>query len=55
MGIFDAAELCELVGLCILHILGEKYGKYRVGLYRDDGLPCLGYSNGPQADRIRKV
>ena len=34
MGSFDGAELCELVGLYILHILGEKYGKHRVGLYR---------------------
>ena len=24
MGSFDGAELCELVGLYILHILGEK-------------------------------
>ena len=27
-GSFDVAELCELVGLYILHILGEKYGKH---------------------------
>ena len=54
MGRFDGAELCELVGLYILHILGEKYGKHRIGLYRDDGLACFGYSRGPQADRIRK-
>ena len=54
MGSFDGAELCELVGLYILHILGEKYGKHRIGLYRDDGLACFGYTSGPQADRIRK-
>ena len=54
MGSFDGAELRELVGLCILHILGEKYGKHRIGLYRDDGLACFGYTSRPQADRIRK-
>ena len=54
MGSFGGAELCELVGLYILHILGEKYGKHRIGLYRDDGLACFGYTSGPQADRIRK-
>ena len=54
MGSFDGAELCELVGLYILHILGAKYGKHRIGLYRDDGLACFGYTSGPQADRIRK-
>ena len=54
MGSFDGVELCELVGLYILHILGAKYGKHRIGLYRDDGLACFGYTSGPQADRIRK-
>ena len=54
MGSFDGAALCELVGLYILHILGAKYGKHRIGLYRDDGLACFGYTSGPQADRIRK-
>ena len=42
------------MGLYILHILGEKYGKYRIVLYRDDGLAYFGYTSGPQADRIRK-
>ena len=36
MGSFDGAELCELMGSYILHILGEKYGKHRIGLCRDD-------------------
>ena len=54
MGSFDGAELCELVGLYILHILGGKYRKHRIGLYRGDGLACFGYTSGPQADRIRK-
>ena len=54
MGGFDGAQLCELVDLYILHILGEKYGKHRIGLYYDDGLACSGYTSGPQDDRIRK-
>ena len=54
MASFDGTELCKLVGLFILHILGEKYGKHRIGLYRDDRLACFGYTSGPQADRIRK-
>ena len=33
MGSFDGIELFELEGLYILHILGEKYRKHRVGLY----------------------
>ena len=30
---FNDAELCDLLGLYILHILGEKHGKHRIGLY----------------------
>ena len=37
-----------------IYVLGEKYGKHRIGLYRDDGLACFGYTSGPRADRIRK-
>ena len=54
MGSLDGVELCKLVGLYILHIFGEKYGKHRIGLYCDDGLACFGYTSGPQADRKRK-
>ena len=54
MSSFDGAEICELVGLCILHILSTKYGKDLNGLYRDDGLACFKNIIGPQADRIRK-
>ena len=54
MGSFDSAELCELVGLYILHILGENCEKHGIGLYHDDILACFGYTSGPQADRTRK-
>ena len=54
MGSYDGAEICELVGLYILHVLGEKYRKDKVGLYHDDGLACFGNINGSQAERIRK-
>ena len=54
MGSFDGAELPELLDLYILHILGEKYGEHRIGLYRDDGLACFRYTSAPQADEINK-
>ena len=54
MGSFDGTELCELVGLYILQILGEKHRKRRIRLYRDERLACFGYTSGPQADGIRK-
>ena len=41
-------------GFIFFHILGEKCGKYRIGLYRDNRLVCFGDTSGPQAGRIRK-
>ena len=55
MGSYDGAEICELVGLYILHKLGEKYGKERISLYRDDGLACFENTSGPEVERIRKA
>ena len=54
MGSYDGAEICELVGLYILHVLGEKYGKDKIGLYLDDSLACFGNIKGSQAERTRK-
>ena len=54
MGSYDGAEICELVGLYILHVLRERYEKVKIGLYRDDGLACFGNINGSQAERIQK-
>ena len=54
MGSFDGEEICKLVGVYILKVLGEKYGKEKVGLYRDYGLACFESVSGPQAEKIRK-
>ena len=45
MGSYDGAEVCELVGLFLLHLMSQKLKKENVGLYRDDGLAiCKGKS-----------
>ena len=54
MGSFDGAEVCELVGLYILSILGNKYNQHQMGLYRDDGLAAFYNTNSQESDRIRK-
>ena len=54
MGSFDGADICELVGLYILSILGNKYNKNQLGLYRDDGLAVFYNTNSQELDRIRK-
>ena len=53
MSSFDGAEICEVVGLYIIHTFVRNMEK-RMGLYRDDGLACFENTSGPQAERIRK-
>ena len=54
MGSFDGAEVCELVGLYLLHHLSGILGKEAVGLCRDDGLAILRNTLGPNAERLKK-
>ena len=55
MGSYDVTVICKLVGPYIPHVCGEKQGKDKIGLYRDDGLTCFRNINGSQAEvRIRK-
>ena len=55
MSKFDGAEICEVVGLYILHKLDDKYGKERINLYMDDGLACLEITSGSEVERRRKA
>ena len=54
LGSFDGAEICELVGLYLLHLLKKECGSSSIGLYRDDGLACYKKTSGPQTERMRK-
>ena len=54
MGSFDGAEICELVGLCLLHKLQPLLDMKNTGLYRDDGLAALKCQSARRLDRIRK-
>ena len=47
----DSAEVCEIVGFCLLSLHGEKYNNKEIGLYRD----CpFSKNNGPEAEKIKK-
>ena len=35
---YDGAEVCELIGIFMLSLIGNKYKPNNIGLYRDDGL-----------------
>ena len=54
MGSFDGAEICELVGLYLLHKLQPLLDMKNTGLYRDDGLAALKCQSARRLDRIRK-
>ena len=54
MGSYDGAEICELVGLCLLDKLSKILSNADGGLYRDDGLTAVNNSIGPLMDRLRK-
>ena len=54
MGSFDGAEICELVGLYLLHQMREKFPDINFGLYRDDGLGFTVGINSSQLERIKK-
>ena len=41
MGSFAGAEICEIVGICLLSKLAALLGKENVGLYRHDCLAAI--------------
>ncbi|KAL9966710.1 hypothetical protein ACROYT_G024826 [Oculina patagonica] len=54
MGCYDGAEVCELVGLYILHKLTSAFPNGDIGLYRDDGLAIFKSMNARSGDKVRK-
>ena len=54
MGSFDGSEVCELVGLYLLDILGKEFGDNKIGLFRDDGLSCFQNLSGPESENIKR-
>ena len=51
MGAWDGAEISELTGLFLLHLLSETFNKNDCGLYRDDGLGVVKNTSGPQMEK----
>ena len=55
MGCCDGAEVCEIVGSCILNLLSNILDKDLVGLYRNDGLAIVRNLSSPEIERKRKA
>ena len=54
MGAYDGAEVCELIGIYLLHQLSIEYEIGNFGLYRDDGLGVLKSKSGTESEKIKK-
>ena len=54
MDSYGGAEICEIVGLFLLHHLSQLIGKNSIGLCRDNGLASLDNASGPSSERMRK-
>ena len=54
MGAFDGAEVCELIGLKLLHLIESQLNMSSVGIYRDDGLAVIRSRSGRTVDRVRQ-
>ena len=52
VGSYEGAEFCELVGLCLLHLLTKEFGKQNIGLYRADILSYFEKRSGPDSEKI---
>ena len=55
MGSYDGAEVCELVGLYLLHQVKSAFPSISFGLFRDDGLGYYKNMPGPETERTRKT
>ena len=54
VGVYDRAEVCELVGTYMLNLLSREYNKNDFGLYRDVGLVVLKNKSGSQSEQAKK-
>jgi hypothetical protein len=54
MGSFHGAEVCDIIGLFLLHKLSQIFKEQSYGLYRDDGLAILDWAPPRELDNLRK-
>ena len=48
---YDGAEVCELVSIFMLSLIGSKYNPNN---YKDDGVAVFESTSGPQSEKIKK-
>ena len=55
MGVYDSAQVADLIGIHMLDMLGCIVNLKQVGLYRDDRIIFILDSNGPKTSKIQKI
>ena len=55
MGVYDSAQVADLIGIYILDTLGRIVSSEQVGLCQDDGIIFIPDSNGPKTFKIQKI
>ena len=55
MGSWEGAEVCELIAIFMLSLIGNKYDTKNIGLHRDDGLAIFKNTSDPQFEKIKKT
>ena len=54
IGSYDGAEVCELIGIFMLSLIGNKYNPNNIGLYRDDGLAIFKNTSGRNLNKLKR-
>ena len=52
---YDEAEVCELIGLFKLSLIGNKFFPHSIELYRDNRLTVFKNRNGLQYEKIKNT
>ena len=54
MGTYDSAEVCGLIAIFLLNLLGRQYDWKNIGLFSDDKLAIFKNCSGLQMEKIKK-
>ena len=54
MGVYDGAEVCELIAIFLLNLLGRQYVTKNIGLHGDYRLSIFKNCSDPQMEKIKK-
>ena len=55
IGVYDGADVCELIGIYMLYLIGKRHNLKNIGLYGDDGLAVFKDLNRPASEKGKKT